>query len=121
MSRESLIFFFLVLAVWGLSVAARWLQAQMEKHSTDGIEFEPIEWSPGSIVEPAQESESFVMPDQGQPSSAPPVDRTLLVRPKRPKMRLGLGNPQTLRQGIILMTILGPCRALEPSNDLKPF
>ncbi|MDT7044081.1 hypothetical protein [Candidatus Nitronereus thalassa] len=122
MSVESIIFFLLALFVWGLSVAGRWLQEQMQKHSTDGVEFEPIEWSP----QPEFEEAPKVPPAEAaspleEPPPRPPVTsqsqnvRTTTLR------RLGLGSPQTLRQGIILMTVLGPCRALESSSDRRTF
>ena len=42
MSRESLIFLLVVLAVWGLSVVARWLQEEIERKAADRIEPKPI-------------------------------------------------------------------------------
>jgi len=118
MSVDSIIFFVLALIVWGLSVAARWFQEQMQKQSTDGIEFEPIDWSSGSEREPVpnvQTQETPVPKEQPSPPIIP--DRRGMIRQKGMVSRLGLGRPQTVRRGIILMTVLGPCRALEKSDE----
>lgn len=121
MSMESIIFFVLALFVWGLSAVARWFQEQMGRNSTDGIEFEPIDWSSNLESElPPVPLEPPIAPQQEQLHPSPPVRREMFVK-KEPIKRFGLGRPQTLRQGIILMTVLGPCRALEPSKDSIAF
>jgi hypothetical protein len=49
------------------------------------------------------------------PDSAPePPERQRLV--VRRRARVPLGSRRELRHGIILMTILGPCRAMEPPD-----
>lgn len=122
MSWENLIFFVLVLVVWGISVAGRWLQEQMAKTSTDGREFEPIEWTPAFESEGIPQAETLVPPEGRQePRPSQLSLRNVRVSKKNIVRRLGLGSPQTLRQGIILMTVLGPCRALEPTNHTRPF
>jgi len=121
MSAETIIFFVLALMVWGLSVGARWLQEQMGKNSTDGMEFEPIDWSSSAELEAVAKGEGFVPPDQPQQPSLSTSDRSRMVGQKKSVRRFGLGSPQTLRHGIILMTVLGPCRALELPNNSKPF
>lgn len=120
MSTESIVLFLLALLVWGLSVGAKWLQEQMERHTTDGIEMEPIEWPAPPEIEAISEPQ---MVRSGQPQLPTPSapDRGSRVRQKKMTKRLGLGNPQTLRQGMILMTVLGPCRALEQPSDSRPF
>jgi hypothetical protein len=124
MSVESIIFFLLALFVWGLSVAARWVQEQMQRHSTDGIEFEPIEWFPqpeAAEVSRIPSLEELGPWEEPQPKSSPTVKASKIVRHKKTIRRLGLGSPKTIRQGIILMTVLGPCRALESSSDVRTF
>ena len=117
MSMDSLIFFLLVLAVWGLFAGAKWLQEQMDKHTTDGLEIEPIDWSAPSEIEAVHKPESSVFAIQpNQPRFAQPESGRRL-RPANLRRRLGLGSRQNLRQGIILMTILGPCRGLEKPDD----
>lgn len=120
MSIESILFFILALFVWGLSAAARWFQEQMNRHSTDGIEFEPIDWSSEPELEPVPKVQSLEAPILKKQPSRPIPERGSLVRQQKTVNRFGLDKPQTLRQGIILMTVLGPCRALESSSDTRP-
>jgi len=118
MSMESIIFFVLALMVWGLSVGARWMKEQMDKASYDG---EPIEWSSSSTLEVSPTEGLAALSEEGQSHTSVSTDRSRTIRRKNIRRRLGLENPQNLRQGIILMTVLGPCRALEQPNNSRPF
>ncbi len=118
MSMESIIFFVLALMVWGLSVGARWMKGQMDKASYEGA---PIEWSSSSALEVSPTEETLVQGEEGQSHPSVSPDRSRTSRHKNIRRRLGLENPQNLRQGIILMTVLGPCRALEQPNSSRPF
>ncbi|MBM3224941.1 MAG: hypothetical protein FJZ47_14215 [Candidatus Tectomicrobia bacterium] len=51
-----------------------------------------------SLEEPRGAPESPVLPPRGL----------------RPRARMSLGDLHNVRRGIVLMTLLGPCRALEP-------
>ncbi|MFB3146550.1 MAG: hypothetical protein ACE1ZO_05440 [Nitrospirales bacterium] len=116
---ESIIFFVLALMVWGLLVGARWMKEQMDKASYEGA---PIEWSSRSALELSPAEETLVLGQEQQSPTPVSTDRSRMSRPKKNfRRRLGLENPQNLRQGIILMTVLGPCRALEQPNNSKPF
>lgn len=121
MSMESILFFILALFVWGLSAAARWFQEQVNRRSTDGLEFEPIEWSSDPELETVPNVQTLEAPVLKKQPSRPIPDRGSLVRQKKTGNRFGLAKPQTLRQGIILMAVLGPCRALEPPKDSNSF
>ncbi len=121
MSVESIVFFVLVLFFWGAAVAARWLQEQFAKHTTDGREFEPILWSSGPDNEAVPDAESPVPPDEQKHPGPTTLNLSRTVPQKKRIRQLGLHNPQTLRQGIILLAVLGPCRALEPPNDTRSF
>jgi len=118
MSMETIIFFVLALLVWGLSVGARWMKGQMDKASYEGA---PIEWSSRSALELSPTEETLVLGQEQQSPTPVSPDRSRTSRQKNIRRRLGLENPQNLRQGIILMTVLGPCRALEQPNDSKSF
>jgi hypothetical protein len=114
MSRESLIFLLVVLAVWGLSVAARWLQQEIERSTADEIKFEPDKGSlrleqPISTIETTKPLLPSVPEEEKQ------------TRQKKLSNQLGLDNIQKVRHGIILMTVLGPCRANDPINTLRYF
>jgi hypothetical protein len=117
MSWDSLILLLVALAVWGLSVVARWFQEQMEKHSTDGLAMEPIDWSAPAQRESASLPQASVPSDQPQEPPPAPPEPVRKPRQKAIKQRLGLDSPQTLRQGMILMIVLGPCRALEKPDE----
>jgi len=121
MSWDSLILLLVALAVWGLSVAARWFQEQMEKHSTDGLAREPIDWSAPAQRESASLPQAAVPSDQPQEPPPSQPERVRKPRQNAIKQRLGLDRPQTLRRGMILMTVLGPCRALEPVKEIRPY
>jgi len=121
MSIESILFFILALFVWGLSAAARWFQEQVNRRSTDGLEFEPIEWSSEPELEPVPNVQTLEAPVLKKQPTRPMPDRGSLVRHQKTVNRVGLDKPETLRQGIILMTVLGPCRALESRKDSNTF
>lgn len=121
MSIESILFFVLALFVWGLSAAARWFQEQVNRRSTDGLEFEPIDWSSSPELEAVPNVQTLEAPVLKKQPSRPIPDRGRAVSQPKPGHRFGLDKPQTLRQGIILMTVLGPCRALESPKDSNAF
>ena len=75
MSRESLIFLLVVLAIWGLSVAARWLQEEIEKNTTNEIEFEPIEESPSLETESVSKSKTLAQFEANKPLPSPTLDQ----------------------------------------------
>ena len=114
MSVESLMFFVLVLVIWGISSMARWLQEQ--QGSSSGTQIEPGHASSSHEFEATPSAETF-MPHGAlpQPSHAT-ANRNTIVRQQKLISQLRMGRPQTLRQGIILMTVLGPCRAYAPPN-----
>jgi len=121
MSRESLIFLLVVLAVWGLSVAARWLQEEIEKNTTNEIEFEPIEESPSLETESVSKSKTLAQFEANKPLPSPTLDQEKKTHQRKLSNQLGLDSKQKMRQGIILMTILGPCRANNPINTIRSF
>lgn len=63
---------------------------------------------PQHVVQPRRVREG----PQGLPM--PPVIPPAIVRRRAP---VGLGGRRELRRAIVLITILGPCRALEPPDD----
>lgn len=119
MSKESLIFLLVVLAVWGLSVAARWLQEEIEKGATHEIDFEPIKESPSFENEPMSKPETLASLETTKPLPSPTLVQEKRTHQRKLSNQLGLGSVQKMRQGIILTTILGPCRANEPINTIR--
>ena len=121
MSRESLIFLIVILAVWGISIAARWLQEEIERGTTDDTEFEPIEKYPGLETEPVSKPETLAPLEATKHRPSPALDQEKQTHQRKLSNQLGLESTQTLRQGIILMTVLGPCRANEPISTIRSF
>jgi len=57
-----------------------------------------------------------------RPASVPPA-QTASPRPELRSLRSQLGDLREVRRGIVLMTVLGPCRALDesdPSSSERP-
>ena len=121
MSRESLIFLLVVLAVWGLSVAARWLQEEIERGTTDDTEFEPIEKYPSLETESVSKPETLAPLEATKHRPSPALDQEKQTHQRKLSKQLGLDSMQKMRNGIILMTILGPCRANEPISTIRSF
>ena len=121
MSRESLIFLLVVLAVWGLSVVARWLQKEIERNAANKIEFEPIEESPSLETESVPKPETLETIETIKPILSTTLNQDKQTHQRKLSNQLGLDSTQTLRQGIILMTVLGPCRANEPISTIRSF
>jgi hypothetical protein len=49
-----------------------------------------------------------------------PVDSTARRRARRGTVIVGLGTPFDLRRTIVLMTVIGPCRATDPYDWPHP-
>ena len=110
---ESLILFFVFLFLSTIALAIRWLHEKIRREialkdlkdlflpSDDGLE------QPDRVTPDTRKT---------SPSKSPQPIQAFRPRttPKRlTASRLRLRNKADLRQGIILMTVLGPCRALE--------
>jgi hypothetical protein len=92
MSIEAFVSFtiFLVLALFALAV--RWLNERIRRD-----------------IALSDLKDLFLPSDDAREQQDTPKRRTA--------SRLRLGNKADLRQGIIIMTVLGPCRALEHPDD----
>ena len=117
MSIEAFVSFtiFLVLALFALAV--RWLNERIRRD----IAFSDLK----DLFLPSDDAR------EQQERGVTKTRTTSLSKPKRPiatfspttttkrraVSRLRLGNKADLRQGIIIMTVLGPCRALEHPDD----
>lgn len=112
MSIESLSFIAIVLLVWMIANIGSWLREQIERYARHQEAFEAHEAFP-----PAPDSGS--VPAQGATAELPQristhsVVRESLRRPARFRYR----SRSAARQGVILMTVFGPCKALEPRNE----
>lgn len=124
MSVEPFVYLVVLLLLMLLSFLTRWLKGEIGEH----IRERPTdEW--GYERPPARERAHAVAAEKIE-QGALAQEEGALERGKLPSIRLPrtsrgritcLGNLQDVRHGIVLMTILGPCRALEPSADLPRF
>ena len=113
MSIESLVFIGIVLFVWLIASLGSWLREQIEQYSRYQEERSALqEFSPA--------------PDSGrvQPTAERPetpcsnlVVQESLKRPVRVRYR----SRSTARQGIVLMTVFGSCKALERRDESRPM
>ncbi len=112
MSIESLLFLGIVLLVWMIASVGSWLREQIERYARYQEELEAREAFP-----PVPDAGS-VQPE-GVTSEAPECPPPRVVARERLKnsARLRYRNRKTVRRGVILMTVFGPCKALEPRNE----
>jgi hypothetical protein len=107
MSLEPFVYLFVFLVLTALVLIGRWLNEKVREEINLRDLFSPSE-----------------TPDRARPETPtfsrqevriPPAERP---RPRNRRMRLkmALHNKRDLRQGIVLMTVLGPCRALDPPS-----
>lgn len=106
---EQLLLLALFLLVVFAGSLARWLKARMEAsrpaetRPPDGVTVRRPQRPLGEPAMPARTPPVAY----AQPSPPPPVEA------RRRAPRPLLGGPSDLRRGIVLMAVLGPCRALE--------
>ena len=115
MTREQL-FILLVLAfVLLINFAVRVLRKRVADEAPRAREPEAPQISPRArrpppVVAPRRPHEGPVAAPS--PRAVPPVTR-------RRQTGAPVGDLRTVRRGIVLMTILRPCRALEPPDDAR--
>ena len=114
---ESLILFIVFLFLSAIALAIRWLNEKIRQE----IALKDLKdlFLPS---DDALEQSDRVAPDTTRTSPSKPTQPLQTFSPttttkRQAVSRLRLGNKADLRQGIIIMTVLGPCRALEPPDD----
>jgi hypothetical protein len=98
---------FLFLAL--LTVFGRWLNEKIREEIDLRDLFGP--------AEPSEEPQGLQTPETLPPSrqeAITPPSTPLGPRNRRALLKRSLHNTRDLRQGMVLITVLGPCRALEP-------
>ena len=103
------IFLFLTL----LTLAARWLNQKIREEINLRDLFGPSE-KPGELLD--LEAPEAPTPSRKEPIST--LSRSMSPHKRRSSLKISLHNKNDLRQGIVLMTVLGPCRALEHEQDV---
>jgi hypothetical protein len=113
MEQVLLLALFLLVAL--ASTIARWLKSRLEPRPPA----EPTR--PTEVAgrpRPAGPREVMLIPTPPTPAETRPRKPEPSVRPRRPP-RPRLGRPADLRRAIVLMAVLGPCRALEREEPLS--
>ncbi len=123
MSIESIVFFFILLFLSLLALAIRWLHERIRREiAYRGLkdlfgpdEETPEEPSPEKKPERKKPEPTRISQKPMPPIETPggPISRKRRTLRSLPRLR----TPADLRNGIILMTILGPCRALEHQRE----
>ena len=112
MSLEPFIYLFVLLLLTAMVLVGRWLNEQVrEEINLRGLfesEETPAEGRELIAAEP---------PIPATSQAIAPSSRTPGPSDRQMRLQMALHNKQDLRQGIILMTVLGPCRALEPPSS----
>ncbi len=119
MSLEPFIYLIVFLIVALLSFVARWLKRELDgsaDRETESKVHGLFQESPEPLVDAEERPQARDTHKSEVSSTTPPRTRRT---PK--KINIHPGNLQEMRRGIILMTVLGPCRALEPPNESLRF
>jgi hypothetical protein len=93
------------LVAWLLSLFLSYLRQRSQSEAQREIDRKALPVLPRESAPPLPR----VMASRASPL---PVVTPLVDRPQHAPSRLG--SPREVRRGMVLMTILGPCRALEP-------
>jgi len=112
MSIEPFVYLSVFLFLALLTVFGRWLNKKIREEINLRDLFGP--------TEPSEEPQGLQIPETLPPSrreAIPRPSRPLGPRHRRAQLKRSLHNTRDLRQGIVLMTVLGPCRALEPPSS----
>lgn len=115
MNIESLVLFAVLLFLSLLALGIRWLNEKIQRD----IALKELK----DLFLPSDEPQAPPGPMSPQPRSQKITPPTLQPRAKSTVQgrgawrRLRVHNRSDLRQGIIIMTVLGPCRALETTKD----
>jgi hypothetical protein len=110
MTRAQLVILVMVALVLLVNLLARVLRRWVKGDAPRGIEPEvPQVPPPGHRLPPPVQPRRVREGPQGAP-----LPRAVPLPAARRRARSPVGSPRVVRRGIVLMTILGPCRALEP-------
>jgi hypothetical protein len=118
MTLESLFFLLLVAFVVLANVILPWLRRRLEGGPPADIEPQAREVprrAQAAPPGPAPSRGRFAASEQPREGpSGPPLPSVAPPRVRRARARWPVANLGDARRGIVLMTILGPCRGVEP-------
>ncbi|HNP62186.1 MAG TPA: hypothetical protein PKM72_15165 [Nitrospirales bacterium] len=114
---ESLVFFAVLLFLSGLALAIRWLNERIRRD----IAFKNLKDlflpSNDSHEQDDRKAAATTKTSPTKPQQAVQQFRPITSPKRRTASQLRLRNRADLRQGIVIMTVLGPCRALQHPDD----
>lgn len=117
MSIESLVLFAVLLFLSLIGLAIRWLNERIRRD----IAFKDLKdlflADDDSRKQRDREAPATTKTSPSKPKQPIQEFRPTISPKRRTGSRLRLRNKADLRQGIIIMTVLGPCRALERPED----
>lgn len=118
MSVEAFVFLGIVLLVWFFASVGSWLRQQIEQYSQYREESNARETRPPSL-----DSGSFQFEDGVAGTQETPMEPSSVVTHGRRELptsgRLRYRSRKAARQGIILMTVFGSCKALDPRDESR--
>ena len=120
MSVEPFLYLFLFLFFGLITFLARWLKGEIEKSGEVDEGSEAYGLFQDRAV-PFEEAEAGFHSKERSVSQASSLSSPAGTEKKRRGKSLHPKNLQEMRRGIVLMTVLGPCRALEPPNESLRF
>ena len=118
MTLENLLVVLAILAFAFVNVILPWLRKRREGDeghaSSQRDEIEPEVLAPTPMPSPLLDP---LLTLRREEPTRPPRLGAMALPAIRPPVRWQFGNLQDVRRGIVLMTILGPCRALDKSDS----
>jgi hypothetical protein len=100
----------LFLVVWLLNLFLQYLRKRGQSEARREID---------PHAPPVRPRTPTPLPPRVMAPRAPPVPAVAPLVASHPRTPSRLGSPREVRRGMVLMTILGPCRALEPPELLR--
>lgn len=117
MSIEALVSFIVFLFLALVALAIRWLNERIRRDIALRDLKDLFLPSHDSRKQPDREAPDATKASALKPQQPKQTFRPTMAPKRRTASRLRLRNKADLRQGIIIMTVLGPCRALQHPDD----
>ena len=114
---ESFILLFVFLFLSAIALAIRWLNEKIRREIALKDLKDLFLPSDDALEQPDREATDTTRTSPSKPTQPIQKFRPTTNLKRLTASRLRLRNRADLRQGIIIMTVLGPCRALEHPDD----
>lgn len=111
MRVESFVFLGIILVVWLIAFLGSWLRQELERQARAQEEAEALAAFPPSLeVARGAEEETVAGIEEG------PIEPSPLAARPRSSKRFRYRSPHAMRQGVVLMTVFGPCKAFDRNH-----